>query len=118
MVDYVADRIADESEIRRGNSSRTRTLAAYLNADLEVPQNIRTALHNAAEIACGNVPELPGPVVIGLDMSGSMSSAVTGHRGRRTTSKSGCIDVAALSCQDTALLNQSILTGIPLDIQC
>jgi len=24
-VDYVADRIADESEIRRGNSSRTRT---------------------------------------------------------------------------------------------
>jgi hypothetical protein len=26
MVDYVADRIADESEIRRGNSSRTGTL--------------------------------------------------------------------------------------------
>jgi len=25
-VDYVADRIADESEIRRGNSSRTSTL--------------------------------------------------------------------------------------------
>jgi hypothetical protein len=47
--------------------------AADLNADLEVPQKFRTALHNAAEIdnaaeiARGNVPELPGPVVIGLD---------------------------------------------------
>ena len=67
-----------------------------MNADLEVPQNIRTALHKAAEIACGNVPELPGPVVIGLDTSGSMSSAVTGNRGRGATSKMRCIDVAAL----------------------
>jgi len=55
----------------------------------------------AAEIACGNVPELPGPVVIGLDTSGSMSSAVTGNRGPRNgtqcaTSKMRCIDVAAL----------------------
>ncbi|MCF7963580.1 MAG: hypothetical protein K9M08_22805 [Pirellula sp.] len=100
------------------NSTRTSTLAANLNADLEVPQNIRTALHKAAEIACGNVPELPGPVVIGLDTSGSMSSAVTGHRGRGATSKTRRIDVAALSCPDTALLNQSNLTGASLDIQC
>jgi 60 kDa SS-A/Ro ribonucleoprotein len=67
-----------------------------LNADDNVPQKIKTALHKAAEIACGNVPELPGPVVIGLDTSGSMSSAVTGHRGRGATSKMRCIDVAAL----------------------
>jgi hypothetical protein len=48
------------------------------------------------QIACGNVPELPGPVVIGLDLSGSMSMAVTGHRGRGATSKMRCVDVAAL----------------------
>ena len=121
MIDYVADRIADESEIRRGKLFPYQYFAAYLNAylnaDLEVPQNIRTALHNASEIACGNVPELPGPVVIGLDTSGSMSSAITGHRGRGATSKSRCIDVAAPSCPDTALLNQSIFTGISLNIQ-
>ena len=117
-VDYVADRIADESEIRRGKQFPYQYFAAYLNADLEVPKNIRTSLHNAAEIACGNVPELPGPVVIGLDTSGSMSSAVTGHRGRGATSKSRCINVAALSCPDTELLNQSNLTGTSLDIQC
>ncbi len=96
MVDYVADRIADESEIRRSKQFPYQYFAAYLNADDNVPQKIKTALHKAAEIACGNVPELPGPVVIGLDTSGSMSSAVTGHRGRSATSKMRCIDVAAL----------------------
>ncbi len=96
MVDYVADRIADESEIRRSKQFPYQYFAAYLNADDNVPQKIKTALQKAAEIACGNVPELPGPVVIGLDTSGSMSSAVTGHRGRGATSKMRCIDVAAL----------------------
>jgi 60 kDa SS-A/Ro ribonucleoprotein len=96
MIDYVADRIADESEIRRSKQFPYQYFAAYLNADDNVPQKIKTALHKAAEIACGNVPELPGPVVIGLDTSGSMSSAVTGNRGRGATSKMRCIDVAAL----------------------
>lgn len=96
MVDYVAGRIADESEIRRSKQFPYQFLAAYLNADENVPQKIKTALHKAAEIACGNVPELPGPVVIGLDTSGSMGCAVTGNRGRGATSKMRCIDVAAL----------------------
>jgi 60 kDa SS-A/Ro ribonucleoprotein len=101
LDDYVAERIADESEIRRSKQFPYQYFAAYLNAEDCVPQKIKTALHKAAEIACGNVPELPGPVVIGLDTSGSMSSAVTGQRcgrggGRGATSKMRCIDVAAL----------------------
>lgn len=96
MVDYVASRIADEAEIRRAKQFPYQYFAAYLNADDNVPQKIKTALHKAAEIACGNVPALPGPVVIGLDTSGSMSCAVTGNRGRGATSKMRCIDVAAL----------------------
>ncbi|MFN9627747.1 MAG: vWA domain-containing protein [Planctomycetota bacterium] len=96
MVDYVADRIADEKEIRASKQFPYQYFTAYLNADDNVPQKIKTALHKAAEIACGNVPELPGPVVIGVDTSGSMSSSVTGDRGRGATSKMRCIDVAAL----------------------
>ncbi len=96
MVDDVAGRIAHESEIRRSKQFPYQYFAAYLNADDNVPQKIKTALHKAAEIACGNVPELPGPVVIGLDTSGSMSCAVMGNRGRGATSKMRCIDVAAL----------------------
>jgi 60 kDa SS-A/Ro ribonucleoprotein len=92
MTNYVAD----ESEIRRSKQFPHQYFAAYLNADDIVPQKIKTALYKAAEIACGNVPELPGPVVIGLDTSGSMSYAVTGNRGRGATSEMRFIDVAVL----------------------
>jgi len=96
MVDYVAGRIADAGEIRRSRQFPYQFLAAYLNADETVPQKIKAALHQAAETACGNVPELPGPVLIGLDTSGSMGAAVTSNRGRGATSKMRCVDVAAL----------------------
>jgi 60 kDa SS-A/Ro ribonucleoprotein len=96
MVEYVANRIADADEIRRSRQFPYQYLAAYLNAGDDVPQKIKAALQGAAEIACGNVPELPGPVVIGLDTSGSMRSPVTGNRGRGATSKMRCVDVAAL----------------------
>jgi 60 kDa SS-A/Ro ribonucleoprotein len=61
MVEYVAGRIADAAEIRRSRQFPYQFLAAYLNADETVPHKIKAALHPAAEIACGNVPELPGP---------------------------------------------------------
>lgn len=96
MVDFVAARIADAEEIRSSRQFPYQYLAAYLNADDAVPQKIKAALCEAAEIACSNVPDLPGPVAIGLDVSGSMQSPVTGHRGRGATSKVRCVDVAAL----------------------
>jgi 60 kDa SS-A/Ro ribonucleoprotein len=96
MVDYMAGRIADADEIRRSRQFPYQYLAAYLNASGEVPQKIKQALHKAAEIACGNIPEMPGPVVIGVDASGSMSCPVTGYRGRGATTKMRCVDVAAL----------------------
>ena len=96
LVQYVADRLADENEIRRSRQFPYQYFAAYLNVSDEIPNTIKASLHKAAEIACGNVPELPGPVVIGLDVSGSMQSAVTGNRGRGATSKMRCVDVAAL----------------------
>ncbi len=96
LADYVAGRIADADEIRSSGQFPYQFLAAYLNVDESVPHQIKAALSEAAEIACGNVPALPGPVVIGLDVSGSMQSAVTGRRGHGATSKVRCADVAAL----------------------
>ena len=96
MIDYVASRIADADAITRSRQFPYQFLAAYLNASAEVPQKIKASLHQAAEIACGNVPELPGPIVIGLDTSGSMGCPVTGWRGRGGTTKMRCVDVAAL----------------------
>jgi 60 kDa SS-A/Ro ribonucleoprotein len=96
MIDYVADRLADESEIRRSKQFPYQYFSAYLYANEEVPRKIRDALQKAAEIACGNVPELPGPVVIGLDTSGSMESPITGGHGNGSVSRMRCVDVAAL----------------------
>lgn len=96
MVNEVAGRLADPDEIRRSRQFPYQYLAAYLNAEGGVPQKIKQSLHAAAEIACGNIPELPGPIVIGVDTSGSMQMPVTGDRGRGSTSKMRCVDVAAL----------------------
>jgi 60 kDa SS-A/Ro ribonucleoprotein len=96
LVMEVAGRIADADEIRRSRQFPYQYLAAYLNAEANLPLAIRDALGRAAEMACGNVPALPEPVVIGLDVSGSMGSPITGHRGRGATSKVRCVDVAAL----------------------
>lgn len=96
MIDFVAGRLADADEIRRSRQFPYQFLAAYLNVADEIPHQIKAALQQAAEIACGNVPELPGPVLIGLDTSGSMQSPVTGNRGRGATTKMRCVDVAAL----------------------
>jgi 60 kDa SS-A/Ro ribonucleoprotein len=96
MIEYVAGRLQDADEIRRSGQFPYQYLAAYLNADPALPHEIKSALHRAAEIACGNVPKLPWPVVIGLDVSGSMNSPVTGSRGRGASTKMRCVDVAAL----------------------
>ena len=47
------------------------------------------------ETAIANVPEIDGQVVVCPDVSGSMSSPVTGYR-KGATSAVRCIDVAAL----------------------
>ena len=116
MVDYVAARLADADAIRRARQFPYQYLAAYLNAGSDVPQQIKAALHRAAEIACGNVPELPGAVVIGLDTSGSMSSPVTGNRGRGATSKMRCVDVAALFAAAILRRNPDSIV-VPFDTQ-
>ena len=95
FIAFVAQRLADENEIRRSRQFPYQFLSAFLNAGENVPQSIKDSLQAAAEIACGNVPKLSGPVVIGVDVSGSMSSPITGDRGGGTSSMR-CIDVAAL----------------------
>lgn len=116
MVQAVAARLGDESEIRRARQFPYQYFAAYLNAANDMPAAIKAALHQAAEIACGNVPELPGPVIIGLDVSGSMQTPVTGSRGVGGTTKMRCIDVAALVAAAILRRNPDSVV-IPFDTQ-
>ncbi|MCC9600975.1 TROVE domain-containing protein [Stieleria sp. JC731] len=116
MIDYVAGRIADPEAIRRSRQFPYQFLAAYLNAADEVPHKIKSALHDAAEIACGNIPQLPAPVIIGLDTSGSMGCSVTGWQGRGRASKMRCVDVAALFAAAILRRNPDSVV-IPFDTQ-
>ena len=116
MIDHVASRIADSDAIRRSRQFPYQFLAAYLNVADEVPSKIKSALHDAAETACGNVPPLRAPVVIGLDVSGSMSCPATGWQGRGRASKMRCVDVAALFAAAILRRNPDSVV-IPFDLQ-
>jgi 60 kDa SS-A/Ro ribonucleoprotein len=96
MVKLLAAKLRDETEIRRARVFPYQLLMAYLNTeDGKVPRELRNALQDAMEIAVNNVPVIDGPVYVFPDVSGSMSSPVTGHR-KGSTSKARCIDIAAL----------------------
>ncbi|MGL4550998.1 MAG: vWA domain-containing protein, partial [Gemmataceae bacterium] len=96
LVDEVAQRLGDADEVRRSGQMPYQYLAAFLNAESILPASIRDGLERAAEAACDAVPAFAGPVLVGVDVSGSMGSSVTGVHGRKTASKVRCVDVAAL----------------------
>ena len=114
MADFVARKLADVDGIIRSRQFPYQYLAAHLNAHQDMPQEIVVALHQAAEVACGQIPTLPAPIVVGLDVSGSMNFPLTGSRGRGAKSKMRCVDVAALFASAILRGNpQSVL--IPFD---
>jgi 60 kDa SS-A/Ro ribonucleoprotein len=95
FAEMVASRLRDEAEIGKARVLPYQLMAAYLAASKDVPGIVREALQDAMEIAIANVPEVKGHVVVCPDVSGSMSSPVTGAR-KGATSAVRCIDVAAL----------------------
>jgi 60 kDa SS-A/Ro ribonucleoprotein len=95
LVDIVAARLRDESEIRRARVFPYQLLAAYRSVDDAVPSELRRALEDAMEAAIANVPSIDGQVYVCPDVSGSMRSPITGAR-RGATTTMRCVDVAAL----------------------
>jgi 60 kDa SS-A/Ro ribonucleoprotein len=95
MVKLVANRLADASLVKRARVFPYQLLAAFKSAGGDVPNLVRDALQDAMEVATENVPRLKGKVYVCPDVSGSMSSPVTGFRPGATTTVR-CIDVAAL----------------------
>src|SRR4051794_6336974 len=91
----IATRLADPAAIRKSRVFPYQLLVAYLNSGPAVPEIVRDALQDALEVATENVPAIDGKVFICPDVSGSMSSPVTGVR-RGATTAVRCIDVAAL----------------------
>ena len=95
MPELIAAKLRDPEAIGRARVFPYQLLSAYLAAGESVPAIVRDALEAALETALANVPRIAGRVVVCPDVSGSMSSPVSGFRGSATSSVR-CIDVAAL----------------------
>lgn len=108
MVEIVANRLRDAEAVKRARVFPYQLLMAYKTAEAnqEMPREITEALQDAMEIATENVPEIKGKIYVLPDVSGSMSSAVTGYR-KGATSAVRCIEVAALTASAILRKNPS-----------
>jgi len=95
MIKLIANRLRDPQAIRKARAFPYQLFAAYRSASSDVPVRVKDALQDAMEHAVGNVPALDGRIYVLVDVSGSMSSPITGYRKGATTSIR-CIDGAAL----------------------
>lgn len=95
MPELIAAKLRDSEAIDRARVFPYQLMSACMAASESVPAIVRNALEQALEIALLNVPRIAGRVVVCPDVSGSMSSPVSGFRGSATSSVR-CIDVAAL----------------------
>jgi 60 kDa SS-A/Ro ribonucleoprotein len=97
VVQLIANRLRNPEKIAKARVFPYQLMVAYSMAtsNSSIPQKICNALQDAMEIATANVPEFEGKVYVFPDVSGSMQSAVTGHR-KGATSTVRCVDIAAL----------------------
>ncbi len=95
MAEAIAAKLRDPQAVAKARVLPYQLLAAFKATGDAVPAMVRDALQDALELSLANVPAFVGRVVVCPDVSGSMSSAVTGQRGS-ATSAVRCIDVAAL----------------------
>ncbi|HEY2509701.1 MAG TPA: hypothetical protein VGI39_02480 [Polyangiaceae bacterium] len=91
----VTERLKSPEAVRRARAFPYQLLAAFRAAAASMPQVVTGALQDALEIATENVPAISGKVYVCPDVSGSMTSPVTGQRGS-ATSAVRCVDVAGL----------------------
>ena len=93
--DEIAAKLRDAEAIKKAKAMPYQLLATATALAPEVPAAVRDALYDAMETAVSNAPKIAGGVVICPDVSGSMTSPVTGYR-RGSTTAVRCVDVAGL----------------------
>jgi 60 kDa SS-A/Ro ribonucleoprotein len=112
MTNVVAEKLRDRQAIKRARVLPYQLMAAALATGNDVPAPVRAALEDAMEIALENVPKIAGKVYVACDVSGSMSSPVTGYR-RGATTKMRCVDVAGLV--SAALMRSNDCVVLPFE---
>ena len=97
MTELIANRLRDPQLIAKARVFPYQLMVAFTmaQANANIPREVCDALQDAMEIAIANVPAIARRVYVCPDVSGSMSSPLTGYR-KGATSTVRCIDVAAL----------------------
>nr|WP_294812025.1 RNA-binding protein [uncultured Sphingomonas sp.] len=95
VTETVAARLSDAQALEKVRPMPYQLMTALGQVGEGVPLKVQAALEDALEQSLARVPTVPGRVVVCPDVSGSMSSPVTGSR-KGASSKVRCIDVAAL----------------------
>jgi len=95
VTEMVAARLSDETALSKARVLPYQLMVALGSVGEGVPLKVQAALEEALEASLAKLPALDGNVVVCPDVSGSMSSPVTGYR-KGASSKVRCIDVAAL----------------------
>lgn len=95
VAEHVAAVLGDPKRVAAARVLPYQLLATLTALSPDVPPVVRDALHDAMEFSTAQVPAFQGSVVVCPDVSGSMSSPVTGYRQGATTAVR-CIDVAGL----------------------
>lgn len=121
LVKQIAQTLADPEQIAKSRVFPYQLLMTYLATEGNIPPQIRESLHEALENATRNVPVIDGQVYVFPDVSGSMSSPVTGSR-IGATSNVRCIDVAALVAASIMRVNKNTVvipfeTGVVENLQ-
>jgi 60 kDa SS-A/Ro ribonucleoprotein len=107
MQRLIAERLANAERIDKARAFPYQLLTTW-KATAALPEIIREALREAMEHAVHNVPKLEGTVAVAVDVSGSMSSPVTGYR-QGGTSTTRCVDVAGLMAATVLARNPGAL---------
>lgn len=95
VTETVVARLESDEALVRARVMPYQLMMALKAAGDGVPLKVQAALEVALENSLAAVPRIGGNVVVCPDVSGSMSSPLTGYR-RGATSAVRCIDVAAL----------------------
>lgn len=94
IVKELADKLSDKETILKVKAFPYELLTTYLHAE-DLPKRLKDALHDAVEHSVNNIPDFNTKTALCIDVSGSMSDPVTGHRGT-ATSKMTCVQLAGL----------------------
>ena len=113
MIETIANRLRDPSQISRARALPYQLFAAWRSASDDLPNEVLESLRDAMEVATSNAPALKGKVFVLVDISGSMHSPITGSR-NGCSSVMRCLDVAALFAS-TLLRNNPETRVIPYE---